>query len=393
MVGRPSQQSTRTKEFTMNKTLIALAAASALALTACGDNGGSSADTGGASGDQPSQLVMATYGTGTATYVDLAAVSEAITNASGTAIRIITSDTAIGRLSPLREGQADFARTGDEYIFAFEAEYDFATEDWGPQDMRVVWAPLAPHGLLVKDGSDIQTFEDLRGKKFPQITANPSVNNKLTAFLAYGGLTWDDVEVVEVGYSDQPDALKNGQIDVLFQQVYGASLFELESSTPVRWLSMDDEDQAKIDAVEEIAPSTQIGAFTDAPGQEDGEEAKGLMYAIPIVTYADKDPETVNYLVSQIVNNHDSYADATATSPGWAPDQAQTVPTQVPFHDGTVQLLEEEGLWTDEAEERNQALIERGEAMREGWEDFIAEADPENIAAEWAEWKDANLAE
>ena len=378
----------------MRNTLIAVLAASALALTACGnaetsDDGG----RGGASGDKPSQLVMATYGTGTATYVDLAAVSEAITKASGTAIRIITSDTAIGRLTPLREGQADFARTGDEYVFSFEADYDFASEAWGPQDMRVVWAPTAPHGLLVKDGSSIKTFEDLKGKKFPRITANPSVNNKLEAFLAYGGLTWDDVEVVEVGYSDQPDALKNGQIDVLFQQVYGASLFELASSTPVRWLSMDNEDAARVDAVEEIAPSTAIGAFSDAPGQEEGEEAKGLMYAVPLVTYADKDPATVNYLVSQIIENHATYADATATAPGWAPDAAQLVPTQVPFHEGTVQVLEEKGLWTEEAEERNEALIARGEALREGWEEFIAEADTANLAAEWAAWKDANLPE
>ncbi len=75
--------------------------------------------------------VVATYGTGTATYADVAAVANAMTNAKDVNIRIVTSDTAIGRMTPLRSGQATFARTGDEYIFAFEAEHEFATREWG----------------------------------------------------------------------------------------------------------------------------------------------------------------------------------------------------------------------------------------------------------------------
>jgi TRAP transporter TAXI family solute receptor len=366
--------------------LVGVAAATALAVTGCGD---SSTATEG----MPDQIVWSTYGTGTSTYADVAAVADAITSNEGTSVRVITSDTAVGRMTPLREGQAQLARTGDEYIFAFEGDYDFANEDWGPQDTRMVWAPVAPHGLLVRDDSDIKTFEDLRGKKFPQITANPSVNNKLEAFLAYGGLTWDDVQVVEVGYSDQPGALQAGQIDVLFQQVYGASLYELDSAMPVRWLDMEDTSPEKVQAVEEIAPSTEIGEFSGAPGQEKGETANGLLYTVPVITYADVDESTVYNIAKAIESNFEDYKDTTAVTPAWSLDDVLTEPKQVPFHPGVIKLLEEKDAWSQEAQQRQDELLERGEWLDEEWKKFLGsdQAGGENVHEAWNEWKNENV--
>lgn len=374
----------------MRKTLRTVAAGLtvALGLTACGGQTGGNEEADGL----PSQLVWSTYGAGTATYADLAAVADSITNNQGTSVRILTSDTAIGRMGPLKNEQADMSRTGDEYIYSFEADYDFATEEWGPQDVQVVWAPIAPHGLLVKDSSQIQSYEDLRGAKVPRITANPSVNNKITAMLAYAGLTWDDVEPVEVAYGDQPNAVKSGQIDVLYQQVYGASLYELESAFPVRWLSMDDESPEKIEAVNEIAPSVEIGEFSGAPGQEEGESQKGFIYTLPLITYAETDESVVYETAKAIQDNYDDYKDTTATTKDWSIEAAFTSPTEVPYHPGTVKFLEENGAWSDEAETKNQELIERGEKLRSGWEEFIETADKGNLAEEWADWKQQNVA-
>ncbi|GAB3692009.1 TAXI family TRAP transporter solute-binding subunit [Nocardiopsis oceani] len=330
------------------------------------------------------QMVWSTYGTGTSTYADVAAVADAITTHEDTPVRIITSDTGIGRLAPLREGPAHFSRTGDEYIFSFEGDEDFTTELWGPQDVRVVWAPVAPHGLLVPDDSDIETLEDLRGSDFPYITANPSVNNKLEAYLAYAGLTWDDVNPVEVGYGDQPGALQSGMLDVLFQQVYGSSLYELESAFPVRWLSMDDTSPESVGQVTSISPSVEIGEFGGAPGQEEGETDNGMLYAVPVVTYADTDPEIVRQAISSIVDNFEHYEGSTATVPYWSEDEVLTAPKQVPFHEGLVRFLEEEGAWTGDAERLNGELIERGETLRERWPEVAGD---DNRRESWPEVK------
>lgn len=375
-----------------NLGIVSGLAAATLALAACG--GGTTEGSPGEGGEtatgMPDQMVWSTYGTGTSTYADLAAVANSVSSNEDTAIRIITSDTAIGRVTPVRQGSADMARTGDEYIFAFEGDYDFATEDWGPQDVRVIWAPTAPHGLLVRADSGIETIEDLRGRNFPRITANPSVNNKLEAFLAYGGLTWDDVNQVEVSYSEQPGTLQDGQLDVLFQQVYGSSLFELESAVEVSWISLEDQSPERVDAVAEVAPSVEIGEFTGAPGQAEGESDYGMWYAVPLMTYADYDEESAYATVRAVNDAYEQYSGSTITTPMWSPDFAQIAPRQVPFHDGAVRYLEEEGLWTEEAEARNAELLERGEALRAGWEEFLG-TDPQDIAAEWTLWKQENL--
>lgn len=364
---------------------VGLATLSAAVLAACS---GTQATEG-----MPSQIVWSTYGTDTSTYADVAAVSDAITKKEGTNVRVITSDTAVGRLTPLFEEQAQLARTGDDYIFSFEADYDFATEDWGPQDTRVVWAPIAPHGLMVKGDSDIKTFEDLRGKNFPRVTANPSVNNKLEAFLAYGGLTWDDVNVVEVSYSDQPDALKAGKIDVLFQQVYGASLYELETAMPVRWLDMQDQSPEKVETVKEIAPSVEIGEFTGAPGQDKGESTHGLLYTVPVIATAETDESTVYQMTKAIAENYEAYKDSTATTDAWSLDKVETEPKQVPFHPGAIKYLKENDVWSQEAQRRQDDLLERGKQLDQEWKKFLnsGKAGSGNVHIAWNEWKNQHV--
>ncbi|TCP57019.1 hypothetical protein EV191_101971 [Tamaricihabitans halophyticus] len=364
--------------------LASIALAATVALTACGTSQSAVAGL-------PNIVVWTTYGTGTSTYADLASVANAVTSNDGANIRIVTSDTAIGRMIPLREDKAHMARTGDEYMFAFEAEHEFASEDWGPQDVQVVWTPVAPHGLLVRDDSGIDSFADLRGKNFPRITANPSVNGKLTAYLAYGGLTWADVNPVDIGYGDQAAALQAGQLDVLFQQVYGSSLYELESAFAVRWLSMDDRSPERIDEVQRIAPSVEIDEFSGAPGQQDGETDWGMVYTVPVVTYADADQRMVAETINAIHRNYRSYRDATATTEDWSFERIQKAPKTVPFHPALVRFLRERGEWTAEAEERNRELTERGEQLRAGWQRFIAQTEPADIAREWPKWKERNL--
>ncbi|WP_029090516.1 TAXI family TRAP transporter solute-binding subunit [Brevibacterium album] len=370
---------------------VASAAALALTLSACG-SGGQEAQTAVEEGPLPDTYAISTYGTGTSTYADTSAVAEALTNSEGASIRVVPSDTAIGRVSPLRDGQALFSRGGDEYIYAFEAEYDFAVPDWGPQDVRMTWAPTAPHSLMAMSDSGIETFADLEGKRVPWATANPSVQNKMTAFLAYAGLTWDDVEAVDISYGDQADGLRNGQIDVVYQQVYGSSLYELDSQHDVQWLDLDAGDEEAVERMIEVAPSTYVDTFTGGPAQAEGEETEALFYTVPVITYADTSVEAVHDLATQLHENFDAYKDVTPTTDGWGIDAIQSEPTQVPFHDGLVQFLDEQGVWTEEAEARNQELIERQEQLQAEWDAYLEATEESEVGHEsWIEWKDENL--
>lgn len=333
-------------------------------------------------------LVFATYGTGTSTYADLAAVTDAVSTDTDARLRIITSDTAIGRLAPMKAGIAQMGRLGDEYIFGFEGQNEFASENWGPQDLRVVWAPLSPHSLLTRKSDGIKTPADLKGKKIPNVTANPSVNGKIEAYLAYAGLTLDDVELVDVAYSEQPAALESGQIDALYQQVYGSSLFELESKFDVSWIELDPKDKKGIERVHKLAPQLNILPFEDAPGQEKGASTHGFVYTLPISTYADASEDEVQKLVSSMASTFPKYEASTLNTPRWKPDEVETTPRVIPYHPGTIAWLKENGQWTDEAQKRNDELIERGEKLRAEWKKFM-ETKPkrDDIPKKWGEWK------
>src|SRR3546814_1771904 len=47
----------------------------------------------------------------------------------------------------------------------------------------------------------VKEFKDLKGKRVAWVKGAPALNHNVTAFLAFAGLTWDDVEKVEfAGY-------------------------------------------------------------------------------------------------------------------------------------------------------------------------------------------------
>jgi TRAP transporter TAXI family solute receptor len=364
------------------RTLTAAIAATTLLVTGCGTS-----ETTYVGGIRD-PFVISTYGTGTSTYADTAAVSDAVSRETGARVRIITSDTAIGRMAAMKSGAAAMGRLGDEYIFAFEGLNEFANEDWGPQDTRVVWAPLSPHSLLTREKDGIKTPADLKGKKVPKITANPSVNHKIDAYLAYGGLTRDDVVEVNVAYGEQPEALQQGQIDMLYQQVYGSSLYELESQMPVSWIDLDPDDEEAVARVEELAPSVNILDFEGAPAQEEGESTHGFVYTLPITTMADTDEDEVYALVSAMADTFESYENTTINTPRWNPEDVEDTPREAPFHPGLIKWLEEHDRWSPEAQERQDELLERGERLDEQWAAF-QDTDPaaDEELALWIDWR------
>ena len=364
------------------RILAAATAASALLLSGCGT--GETTMIGGIR----DPFVISTYGTGTSTYADTAAVSDAVSRETGARVRIITSDTAIGRMAAMKSGAAAMGRLGDEYIFGFEGLNEFANDDWGPQDTRVVWAPLSPHSLLTRTADGIESPADLKGKKIPKVTANPSVNGKIDAYLAYGGLTRDDVTEVNIAYGEQPEALQRGQIDVLYQQVYGATLYELESQVDVSWVGLDPDDEEAAERVDELAPSVNILPFEDAPAQEEDEETYGFVYTLPITAYDDTSDDEVYALVSAMADGFPLYEDTTINTPRWNPEDVENMPREAPFHPGLIRWLEEHDRWTPEAQEKQDELLERGEKLDEQWAAFQKTDPPEDEElALWIDWR------
>lgn len=124
-----------------------------------------------------------------------------------------------------------------------------------------------PVGLYVKESSGMTAVADLKGRSVPSgWDAFPIARSHLTAILAAGGLTWDDVKQVPVPELIRgSDDMASGRVDSAFFAVGGPKVAEVDASVGgVRFLSVDanDETMAKI---REVRPAFYFSEVTPAP--------------------------------------------------------------------------------------------------------------------------------
>ena len=160
----------------------------------------------------PSVMSWVAYEVGAAGYNQAAAIANGLTKKYNSQVRIVPADTSVGRIMTLQSGQATYGFLADETTFALEGSYDFAAKNFGPQDLRVLLAKPSCYAVAVTKASGITKMEDLRGKRFSYVPGNTSHIVKGAAMLAFGGLTYDDVEVtIMASYSAGMKGLLEGK--------------------------------------------------------------------------------------------------------------------------------------------------------------------------------------
>lgn len=340
------------------------------------------------------QTVWSTHPVGTGSYNDVAAIANAFTNDHGLQVRLLSSDTGIGRIGPIITGTAQLGRSSVEYYYAFEAEDEYCNEIWGPQPMRLLWTPGGNYGILVRQDSGITDVEELEGKRVPNVIGNPAVNRNIQALLAYGGLTFDDVKLVDIGYSEQADGIKTGHLDVMFENPTGTAVQELASDYPITWLDFSDNAAWRFEKWPEIVPMATTSEATGGAGMDDNEKIVNMEYSIPFVSIAEADEDMIYSFVKLLHESYDSYADVTVDAKKFHVDNLLLEPLVAPFHPGSIRYLDEIGVWTADLQQRNEALLQREHTMVEAWPAFWdAHGDADDVNERWKAWKRENLPE
>lgn len=341
-------------------------------------------------GSLPNTMTWSVYDVGASGYAEMSAIADMLTEKYDMNIRMLPSASGVGRMTPLKEDIASIAKLGEEAQFAFEGIQEYSSQRWGPQNLRAIWAPISHYGFATRGDSSIETIEDLKGKKVPKFPGNSSVNVKSEAMLAFGGLTWEDVEVVELtSYSGQADALIQGQIDVISGIPNTSSFVEADSKGGIKWIEMDPEDTEGWERVKEVAPWVFSETRDDGAGIESDTSLIGYGYLI--AGYSDQ--ENVKELVTAISENFDQYKNALPSLEHYSIDKVLTEPKGIPFHEGTIQFFKENNLWDEQKQEKNDELIERYEQLESAWDQVKEEANKQKIPEEefpdfWLQKKD-----
>jgi TRAP transporter TAXI family solute receptor len=336
----------------------------------------------------PRQLSWTAYDTGSAGYNQAVAIGAALQDALGVNLRVLPGKNDVSRTEPLRQGRVQFSATGVGGSFmAQEGVFTFGAENWGPQPVRVL---MANNGgainLAVGVAGDlgIETYADLRGKRVAWVAGAPSLNVNTEAYLAYGGLTWDDVERVDFGgFGASWQGLVEGQVDAAFASTNSGMAYEAASSPRgLFWPPIDPENTEGLERMLAIAPffspnKAMVGATIDGT---DGYQGAG--YAYPVLVGMDSTDADLAYnMTKAMVELFDGYAGNAPGINGWALDK-QDMTWVAPYHEGAIRYYEEVGLWSEEAQAHNDNLIARQAALKAAWDALKAE-NPDNWEEAW----------
>ncbi len=352
----------------------------------------------------PGQVAWTAYGTGSAGYNEAVAFGAALQNEAGVNLRILPAGNDIARMEPLRQGKVHFSLNGIGVYLAQEGVFSFGAENWGPQKIRAI-GTNSGGGVAMSVGVAREscetagkpnckgfTYADIKDLRVAYIKGAPALNTNTTSWLAYGGLTWDDVEKVEFGsFGAAWKGMVDGSVDVAFSSTNAGVTYEAASSPRgLYWPPFDPADEAAFTRLTDVAPyyiksRGTVGANIDGT---DGRDMAAFPY--PILIGLDSTDEDLAYnMTKAMIELLPAYSGKTPGIDGWA-IEFQQLQWVIPYHAGAVRYYKEAGVWTDEAQAHNDKLISRQDALAAAWDALKSEG-PADWDATWPERRRAAL--
>lgn len=354
----------------------------------------------------PQQLAITSYGTGSSGYNQSVAIGAALQDHRGVNLRILPAKNDVARTEPLRQGKVDFSMNGVGGTFmAQEGVYQFGAKSWGPMPIRAlasnnsgtVGISLAVAAEVCeqvgKPNCEGFTYADLKGKRVAWLKGAPSMNVNAEAYLAYAGLTTDDVELVEFGgFGASWKGMVDGSVDAAIASTSSGKGYEAASGPRgLFWPEIDPDNAEGLARMRDVAPFftpmvAKVGATIDGT---DGVPTAG--YAFPVLmTLEDRDADLVYGVTKAMFELYDSYKGTSPGIDGWSLDH-QALEWVVPYHDGAIRYFREVGVWTEAQDAHNARMIERQQVLNSAWQKLEAE-NPENWDETWAERRREALA-
>ncbi|MDA4844636.1 TAXI family TRAP transporter solute-binding subunit [Hoeflea poritis] len=232
------------------------------------------------------------------------------------------------------DGEVDIAITNNNLAV-------LATKGIGPYksgaiDIKAVAAlhPSVLH-MIVLDGSDIKSFEDIKGKRVAVGPAGGGTLGFMNFLLPLHGMTMDDITPSFLSYSDGFSQLSDGNVDAAFAlSGYPASaVMQAGASNKLRFIEFApgklDEALGKNGAFKSVEIPADVYS-TDAPGTVIG---VNNMLIVPSDTDADK----VFAITSAVFENLDEFKAENANARQIDPDDSKNL--AIPLHEGAARYF------------------------------------------------------
>jgi TRAP transporter TAXI family solute receptor len=344
----------------------------------------------------PPTLTMTAYDTGSSGFNIAVAVGKALKDKHGSDVRVLPAGNDVARLAPLRAGRAQASAMGIGMYFAQEGVFEFAVKDWGPQPLRLMLSATDCNAISLGVARDtgVKEIKDLRGKRVGVVVGSPALNQNAFAVLAFGGLTKNDVRLVEFsGFGAMWKGMLNNDVDAAIASTITGQVKEVETSPRgVIYPPTPDADKEGWARLNKIGPYFYPHKTTCGVSIPPGGSVELPSYPYPIfMAYASQPADLVYNLTKAMLAGYDAYKDAAPGAAGLALDR-QNLTWVLPYHEGAVKALKEAGAWKPEHEAHNQKLLKRQDTLAAAWAVFMKGNPPDDKDAFAKAWMAARKA-
>ena len=334
----------------------------------------------------PSTLTFTAYDTGTSGFNITVALGKAFKDKFNTDVRVLPAGNDVARLAPMKGNRAQFSAMGVGIYFAQEGVLEFAVKEWGPQPLQLLLASNDCNGLSMAVAKDtgVKEMKDLKGKRIAVVVGSPALTQNALGLLAFGGLTANDVKLVEFAsnaamfkgmLANEADAAATSTLNPLAREVE-------TSPRGLVWPPAPHGDEQGWARLRKIAPYfAKHKATCGAAGLSPQAPVELPAYPYPLyMSYATLDADLVYNATKAMIQGFDLYKDGAPGAAGLALT-AQNFQWAVPYHPGAVKAIKEAGAWTDAHETHNQALLARQKALGDAWAAFVKASPPDDKEA------------
>lgn len=323
----------------------------------------------------PSTLTFTAYDTGSSGFNIAVAVGKTLKDKHGTDVRVLPAGNDVARLAPLKANRAQASAMGIGVYFAQEGVFEFGVKDWGPQPLQLILASSACNAISLGVAKDtgVKEIKDLKGKRIGMVVGSPALNQNAFAILAFGGLTRNDVKLVEFSsYGAMWKGIINNEVDAAIASTISGQAKEAEASprgllyppTP----AADREGWARLN---KFGPYYAPHKATCGVGITAATPVELPNYPYPIfMAYASQPAELVYSLAKAMIDGYDGYKDGAPGADGLELKR-QILTWALPYHEGTVRAFKEAGVWKAEHDAHNQSLLKRQQTLASAWSAYL----------------------
>ncbi len=323
----------------MMKKIIAILMVLAMTVAVAACSGGTPAAGGAAA---PARLIMVTGGESGTYYAFGGVISNVLTDkVEGLEISAVTSGASAANCRSLNNGEADLAIVQNDVLDYAVNGIEIMKEDGAMPKLRAIATMYTETIQLVAlKSANVLTVNDLKGKKVcVGAQGSGSEANAVQILTAYG-LTYDDIDVQYLSFSEASTAMQNGTVDAAFQTsgLPNTAVTELSKMTDIVVVPIDGAERDALIAQYPFYVKSTIPAETYGVN-----EAESVAILATLICSADMSEELAYNITKNLFELKGDIA--TGHTKGNDLDAAKAMQgVSVEFHPGALKYYKEVGV-------------------------------------------------